>query len=350
VGGGYHRNGFSTLSFNLAADYLNALSDTPLLHKRALPQDPQMFVIHHSEDHEWFYATRYTVQHGERALRGAQRSAPECRATIACLPPEPLDPSLVATLQERHAITIGPVPPAPTLQPAIEQNAIATAMPTHLAQPAALSPPGIPPTPNTVSEGPNQTTSSDDLWQRVDRMIKAADVGDWTSFRKDNEILADMPPGRELWVQAKAMVDMEDHLAAQERARQPPAPPRLDDPTHPDHALYRQAREGVHKLDREYGRTTNIHSDMLAASLVVAARRSHFAAIDEVYLSADRQQVIVRDTSSIHTALFHATVNTLEGLNAPMEQSNQQWQQMMHERAQEQVRERAQVKSQGFSR
>ena len=355
IGGSYHRNGLSTLNYNLAADYLNALSDTPLLHKRALPQDPQMYVIHHSEDHQWFYATQYVAQHGERALRGAQRSAPHCRATIACLPPESLDPSLATALQTRHAIEIGQDQPTEpqaiarlarsqethAIQTTIERNAAGTILPLHVAPLSAHRHTGIHPT--------GKAPESDDFWERVDRMITAADAGDWASFRRDNQVLADMEPAHELWAHAKAVVDMEERSAAEQRSRSS-ALLRLDDPVHPDHALYIQAREGVHKLDREYDRITNINSDMLAASLVVAARRSHLTAIHEVHLSADRQQVIARDTSSIHTALFHVSINTLDGLNTPMEHSSQQWQQVMHEHAQEQIRNNTRSQSRGMSR
>lgn len=49
VGGGYHLDGLSTRSGNLMTDYLNALSDTPYLQKRAEPGDPALNVVHRSE-------------------------------------------------------------------------------------------------------------------------------------------------------------------------------------------------------------------------------------------------------------------------------------------------------------
>ncbi|HKU17871.1 MAG TPA: DUF2235 domain-containing protein [Candidatus Saccharimonadales bacterium] len=342
IGGGYHRNGLSTLNFNLAVDYLNALSDTPLLHKQALPPDPNMYVIHHSEDHLPIYTTRYVTQHGERGLRGAQQGAPDCRATIACLPPEPLDPALAAALPERHLVTPGPVPaatvsplqqgvsssldaasiddaqhrhldaavhdivaaptlvaferrdaegqhdrslshaleatmpsdslcrdttylqgmphysyetvstlhrdlnqlqitdnqgrllvesgvygehtchavavfqqqhtlPATGLADAATLQAITTA--TALQEPATARDAQARVTPSTREETSNAPES--DLSQRLDRMLKAADISNWVSFRKDTQAFADMAPGRELFAQTKMMVDMQELHATQ---------------------------------------------------------------------------------------------------------------------------------------
>ncbi len=50
LGGGYHRNGLSLRSGNLVMDYLNRLSDTPFLQRRAEPDDPRLNVVHRSEE------------------------------------------------------------------------------------------------------------------------------------------------------------------------------------------------------------------------------------------------------------------------------------------------------------
>src|SRR3546814_21075273 len=46
--GGYKLNGFAIRTFNLVVDYINRLSDTPLLHKQPVPTDPALSVIHDS--------------------------------------------------------------------------------------------------------------------------------------------------------------------------------------------------------------------------------------------------------------------------------------------------------------
>jgi len=113
LGGGYHHDGLAILNRNLAVDYLNALSDTPLLKKQAEPDDLQRYMIHRSEDHQFFYGTHYVRQHGERAERGAQVGAPDCRATLACLPPEPVDAAVTAKVTDRHPVAIATLPTMP---------------------------------------------------------------------------------------------------------------------------------------------------------------------------------------------------------------------------------------------
>jgi len=131
LGGGYHHDGLAILNRNLAVDYINALSDTPLLQKQAEPDDLQRYVIHRSEDHQVFYSTRYAREHGERAERGAQAGAPDCRASLACLPPEPVDPTMAAQMTDRHPVAIAPLPPPPqavskhlrsAMEPSLEQQ------------------------------------------------------------------------------------------------------------------------------------------------------------------------------------------------------------------------------------
>ena len=48
VGGGYHRDGLALRTGNFAIDYVNGLSDRPILEKSAEPDDPRMNVIHDS--------------------------------------------------------------------------------------------------------------------------------------------------------------------------------------------------------------------------------------------------------------------------------------------------------------
>ena len=55
VGGGYHRNGAAMHSGNFAIDYINGLSDVPILAKNPEPEDPRLNVIHHSEDGMWLF-------------------------------------------------------------------------------------------------------------------------------------------------------------------------------------------------------------------------------------------------------------------------------------------------------
>lgn len=121
LGASYHHDGLAILNRNLAVDFLNALSDTPLLKKQAEPEDLQRYMIHRSEDHQIFYSTRYVREHGVRAERGAQAGAPDCRATLACLPPEPVDAAIASKVTDRHPVAIAPLPaPSPTIPPSTQ--------------------------------------------------------------------------------------------------------------------------------------------------------------------------------------------------------------------------------------
>lgn len=53
IGGSYTANGLSDRSFNLIADYMNSLVETPVITKRAESMDPALNVIHRSHEHQW---------------------------------------------------------------------------------------------------------------------------------------------------------------------------------------------------------------------------------------------------------------------------------------------------------
>lgn len=62
----------------------------------------------------------------------------------------------------------------------------------------------------------------------------------------------------------------------------------LQDPTqsgHPDHALYRQIREGVEALDAKHGRSFDEVSERMTASLLVLAKDNDLERVDQVLLS-----------------------------------------------------------------
>ncbi len=55
LGGGYNRNGLAIRSGNFGIDFINGLSDRPLLEKLAEPDDERLNVIHHSTEGMWLY-------------------------------------------------------------------------------------------------------------------------------------------------------------------------------------------------------------------------------------------------------------------------------------------------------
>lgn len=127
IGGGYRLDGLSVRAGNLMADYLNALSDQPLLSKRLVPADPAMNVVHRSEDHLPIYSTlRFRFGGGRTHMPPADGSL-FCSVGIACADPEPVDRALAARFDYRP-VAIGPEPAAPALataQPLMSYEAVA---------------------------------------------------------------------------------------------------------------------------------------------------------------------------------------------------------------------------------
>ena len=73
------------------------------------------------------------------------------------------------------------------------------------------------------------------------------------------------------------------------------APPMPDDleltpmspalPQHPDHAMYKQIRQHVKKLDKQHGRTFDDVSERLTSSLLALAKAHRLNRVDHVVLS-----------------------------------------------------------------
>ncbi len=120
IGGSYAANGLSDRSFNLAADYLNSLSDAPIFTKRTEPVDPALNVIHRSYEHQIFYTQR-GYRDGVRDV--VDRLAPEaaCRPEpTACMAREPIDPRMAAATTWREV----DVTPSPQIAPPTPKQAV----------------------------------------------------------------------------------------------------------------------------------------------------------------------------------------------------------------------------------
>ena len=126
VGDGYHLNGLGIRSGNLMVDYLNALSDTPYLQKRAEPSDPAMNVVHRSD-------------YGFGGLMRIGASDPgDSRRTVETMAPrgvkgdrenaEPVDTSLKASMDHR----IMPITAPPSEKAPLDQTKLD---PTHAGHP-----------------------------------------------------------------------------------------------------------------------------------------------------------------------------------------------------------------------
>lgn len=109
------------------------------------------------------------------------------------------------------------------------------------------------------------------------------------------------------------------------------ATPRLDQSTHPDHALYLQVRTHVYRLDQELGRTSDIHSDNLAAGLTVAARRDGLLRVDQVALAEDGSRLwgAQRPSGARDHFLDQFTSVPTAAALTPVAEASAQWPQAM---------------------
>jgi len=114
IGDTYRHNGLGVRSFNLGVDYLNALSDHPFLHKRALPEEAAMSVIHRSEQHLGGLYTTFGYRDGVRDRHNELGPSVLCQRgeVRECGTRQPIDPALEKHL-ERRPVPIAPTPIVP---------------------------------------------------------------------------------------------------------------------------------------------------------------------------------------------------------------------------------------------
>lgn len=117
VGGGYIEDGLARRSYNLAADYLNALTDRPFIIKRHLR--PDLDVVQRSVEHQAVYDEDLFQANVKAGKPDGQRRAHidviggDMKARhAAARDAEPVDRALDARF-ERHPVRIGPVPETP---------------------------------------------------------------------------------------------------------------------------------------------------------------------------------------------------------------------------------------------
>ncbi|HEV7775866.1 MAG TPA: XVIPCD domain-containing protein [Luteibacter sp.] len=102
-----------------------------------------------------------------------------------------------------------------------------------------------------------------------------------------------------------------------------PAPPHLDQPGHPDNAMYKQALDGIHRLDAQHQRRPDQRSDNLAAALVVAARSDGMSKIDHVVLNDDASRAFAVQGELNSPLKRVVDVQTQQAIVTPIDQSGQ---------------------------
>lgn len=122
IGGAYPLKGLGTLSENLARDYINGLSDKPILARQQEPADAGQYVIHRSEQHQWFYRTSEFDRAGERQTN--PNLAPDSVINVDRTRKEPINEALSAQLQFRQIPTFPVTGPAAQIETP-QQGAVA---------------------------------------------------------------------------------------------------------------------------------------------------------------------------------------------------------------------------------
>lgn len=110
VGGGARDAGLEAGAFNVAADYLNALSDRPLFRYRELPADAVRYTV--------YQARGVTALPGldDDGVRDLREELANCKIVDPCRDREPVDEALAAQFEYRAIQVRAPVPTMARLQ------------------------------------------------------------------------------------------------------------------------------------------------------------------------------------------------------------------------------------------
>ncbi|WP_043693863.1 XVIPCD domain-containing protein [Luteibacter sp. 9133] len=103
---------------------------------------------------------------------------------------------------------------------------------------------------------------------------------------------------------------------------------RLDQPAHPANGMFRQAMDGVAKLNAEHGVAPSPRDSRFAGSLTVAATAEGMRGIDHVMLSDDasRAFAVEGNLQSVHGLdRKMAWVETMQALETPLDRSSAAW-------------------------
>jgi predicted chitinase/peptidoglycan hydrolase-like protein with peptidoglycan-binding domain len=141
-------------------------------------------------------------------------------------------------------------------------------------------------------------------------------------------------------------------LRALDANRQHSDVPSLEHASHPSNDIYRQALDGVQRLDAQHGRASGPHTSMIAGSLTAAAVTNGMQRIDHVALSDDASRAYAMQGDSKSPFKQVAEVDVLQATRTPLAQSSaeampqSQGQAQAQTQAQAQQHSEAQVQSQ----
>ncbi len=192
LGGGYQLDGLAIRNGNLMVDYINALSDQPLLQKRAEPIQLERYMIHHSEDHQFFYMTDAVRDQNHRLTPNQQVAQPNDN--------EPMDVQMRAQFSTQ-SITIGVAPAAPAQNIQPEQTSPAIEQQPSLA--------------------PRLATPAPDASAQVlfDHLYASLQTGDRAAFSAAVQTVTQSDIGRDMQAQTVLAVDAKEQAMTEQLAQ-----------------------------------------------------------------------------------------------------------------------------------
>jgi len=134
------------------------------------------------------------------------------------------------------------------------------------------------------------------------------------AFQQDHGL----KPDGQVGPQTQAVLDRELKLQAQRGGQ------HLGDAEHPAHGVFKQALDGVHKIDADRQRTPDQISQNVAGSLAVAAQRAGLTRIDHVVMSEDGSRLYAVQGDLNSPLKKMAEVPTQQAVNTSLEQSSRE--------------------------
>jgi hypothetical protein len=161
------------------------------------------------------------------------------------------------------------------------------------------------------------------------------------AFQRDHGLKPDGVVGPETNKTLRQQLELAQHAATPGHT-----PMRLDNPAHPDHAMFKQALDAVHRLDAQQQRQPTMESGQLAGSLAVKAKQDGLQRVDHAVLSDDaaRTYAVQGDLNSPHKRI--AEVPTAQAAHTPLEKSSAQWEQVAATQANSQTQQQNQQQMQ----
>lgn len=185
IGGCYTRDGLSNRSMNLMVDYINALSDKPLLSKVYEPDDPRQTVIHRSDKHMLIYKIDLNV---DRMTPAGQVHSLKPQPLLGLFAPDVRDANAPMSHRASEKVSfydakIILAPPPPAVNPTVRIAEQAAALQ------AAETPKRVPLSPQAKAMGAvgvfGAVTSIVDAKQSADRIATLLDRDNATGAKSE---------------------------------------------------------------------------------------------------------------------------------------------------------------------